>query len=236
MAALRSGADLAYLIGHKRAMDVAAQYSPDLITEPLDGEFASSFLPQAFKYASRADAVVIGGSLARSAQTYHAIRDFVSQCKLPIVIDAEAIRAIGQKTISLKSRKVIFTPHADEFYALTGVRVKPNLGDRKEKVFSVAKKFNVVILLKGAVDVISDGSRVALNRTGVAYMTKGGFGDILAGICGALLARGIDPFDAACAATYINGKAGEYASKKHGEGTLASDMFEEIPKVIFRDF
>jgi NAD(P)H-hydrate epimerase len=63
-------------------------------------------------------------------------------------------------------------------------------------------------------------------------MTKGGFGDTLTGICGALLARGAEPFDAACAAAWINGIAGELAAKKSGEGTLASDVFEFIPAAI----
>jgi NAD(P)H-hydrate epimerase len=65
-------------------------------------------------------------------------------------------------------------------------------------------------------------------------MTKGGFGDTLAGICGAMLARGVNPFDAACAAAYINGKAGELAAGKFGEGVLASDLIDEIHNVLRR--
>ncbi|MBI4272679.1 NAD(P)H-hydrate dehydratase [Candidatus Uhrbacteria bacterium] len=231
MAALRAGADLAYLIGHPRAMDVASQYAPDLITEPLKSEFIFSSVPHALRRAKGVDAVIIGGSLARTPQTYQAIRNFLSRCVCPMSIDAEAIRALGKNQKILSNKSAILTPHADEFYALTGERVLPTVGDRKEKVQRWAKKLGTVILLKGSVDVVSDGTRTHLNRTGTAYMTKGGFGDTLAGICGAILARGIDPFNAACAAAYINGKAGEYASKKYGEGTLASDIFKEIPKV-----
>lgn len=232
MAALRSGADLVYLIGNKRAMNVASQYMPDLIAEPLDGEFIPSSVSPALRRAETVDSVIIGGSLARSAQTYQAICTFIARCTRPMVIDAEAIRAIGQKIPTLKSKKIVLTPHADEFYALTGVRVRPELTHRKEKVLYAAKKYNVIILLKGAIDVISDGIHTFTNHTGTPYMTKGGFGDTLAGICGTLLARGADPLKAACAAAYINGKAGEYASKKFGEGTLASDIFKEIPRVI----
>ena len=63
-------------------------------------------------------------------------------------------------------------------------------------------------------------------------MTKGGFGDTLAGVCGALLARGVGPYSAACAAAWINGKAGDLAAKKFGEGVLASDLLSEIPDAI----
>jgi len=86
--------------------------------------------------------------------------------------------------------------------------------------------------LKGAVDIISDGKRTALNKTGSSFMTKGGCGDTLAGICGALLARKVDAFTAACAAAYINGRAGEIAVKEYGEGMLPTDLIKNIPKAI----
>ncbi len=106
------------------------------------------------------------------------------------------------------------------------------LKDRQEKTKKWAKKLAVTILLKGYIDVISDGQKIFLNKTGSPFMTKGGFGDTLAGICGAILARGISPFESACAAAYINGKAGELAAQKYGEGVLASDIFDGIHKVI----
>jgi NAD(P)H-hydrate epimerase len=65
-------------------------------------------------------------------------------------------------------------------------------------------------------------------------MTVGGTGDTLAGICGALLARGVDSFDAACAACFINGMAGNLAARKYGEGLMASDLINEIANVIKR--
>jgi NAD(P)H-hydrate epimerase len=96
----------------------------------------------------------------------------------------------------------------------------------------VAKELGTTILLKGNTDLISDGEQTYLNKTGTPYMTKGGTGDTLAGICGALLARKVEPFEAACCAAYINGNAGKVAGMKFGEGLLASDLLEEIPKVI----
>lgn len=93
-------------------------------------------------------------------------------------------------------------------------------------------RLQTTILLKGKTDIISDGKETALVRGGSLYMTKGGMGDTLAGICGALLARGVSVFDAACAGSYINKKAGEIACEKLKESVLATDLIEAIPEAI----
>ena len=230
LAALRSGSDLATLIGHSRAMEAATSTSPDLITIPLCGELKPSDTKNILSIQKDYDILIIGGGLARSKDTYEAIRKLIKGTKLPIVIDAEAIRAVGKSPIDLlKNKKAILTPHEDEFFALTGERVSCHMDTRKKKVKKWAKKLGVTILLKGHIDIISDGITVHENRTGSVYMTKGGFGDILSGICGSFLATGISPYEAAKAAAYICGKAGEEASKRYGPGVLASDAITFIP-------
>jgi len=232
MAALRSGADLIMTVGHKRAMDIAASYLPDIITHSLESELSPNNAAEVLSLSEKFNSLVIGCGLSRGAKTYRAIREIIRKTELPAVIDAEAIRAVAERKEILRGKKIVITPHAEEFRILTGEKVKLETEDRKEKVKKWSEKLNTVILLKGNTDVISGGGKAALNKTGSSYMTKGGFGDTLAGICGALLARGIKPFEAACAAAYINGKAGELASKKFSEGVLASDIFEFLPKVV----
>jgi hydroxyethylthiazole kinase-like uncharacterized protein yjeF len=234
MAAYRAGCDLVYVVSPERAADVAANYSPNLITEPLFGDRLSK--EHVEKIVSmikevRATALAIGPGLGREKVTLEAILDLILLVNIPMVIDADAIRAVANGKYVLKGKNAVLTPHADEFRELTGISVK-NLEERKKFVTEEANKLNEVILLKGHVDVISDGHKVALNKTGTPYMTKGGCGDILTGICGALLARGVNAFDAACAAAYINGKAGELAAKNYKEGMLATDMIQNIPRVI----
>ncbi|MCK5661497.1 MAG: bifunctional ADP-dependent NAD(P)H-hydrate dehydratase/NAD(P)H-hydrate epimerase, partial [Methanosarcinales archaeon] len=90
---------------------------------------------------------------------------------------------------------------------------------------------NIVTLLKGRIDIISDGIMTRLNSTGNAGMTVGGTGDVLAGITGALFARH-DAFDAACLAAFINGKAGDMAYDKYGTGLVATDIIDEIAGVM----
>ncbi|HOK20663.1 MAG TPA: NAD(P)H-hydrate dehydratase, partial [Candidatus Paceibacterota bacterium] len=188
--------------------------------------------PTILQLSQKFNALIIGGGLNRNEATFRVIREIIQKINLPVVIDAEAIRALAYNHQILKNKKTILTPHKEEFRALTSDTVEDNIANRKITVKKWAEKLQTVILLKGHVDVISDGKKVAVNKTGSPYMTKGGFGDTLAGICGALLARQIDPFQAAVAAAYINGKAGALAAQKYGEGVLASDIFEFIPQVI----
>ena len=235
LSALRSGADLITVIGPKRAMDIAASFDPDIITYPLDSEFELKHVSKVLALSKNFHSLIIGGGLKRSKKTGQAIRKIIKNIDLPIVIDAEAIRTIAEKPEIIKNKKAIVTPHTEEFRILTGEKVKPEIKDRQEKVKKWADKLKTTILLKGHVDVISDGKKVALNKTGSCFMTKGGFGDTLSGICGTLLARNIEPFEAAQTAAYINGKAGELASKKYSEGVMASDIFEFIPLILKKE-
>jgi len=232
VAALRTGADLITIIAPQRAADVAAHFLPDLITIPLNGELTKKYLPLVLKTSKNFDALIIGGGLNRSEKTYTAIRAIIQTINLPMVIDAEAIRALAQNPKIIQNKKVIITPHKEEFRILTGEIVKDELSDRKKKVKKWAKQLGAVILLKGHFDVISDGQKVIMNQTGSPYLTKGGLGDTLAGICGALLARKINPLQAATIAAFINGKAGEQIAKKYGEGILTSDLFKIFPEII----
>jgi len=91
---------------------------------------------------------------------------------------------------------------------------------------------NCTILLKGKKDIISDGKETAVAEIGSPYLAVGGTGDTLAGICGSLLAQGVEPFLAAGAAAFINGRAGELAAEKLGPSLTATDLIEAIPEAI----
>lgn len=247
MAAYRAGCDMVYLTGPQRAMDVAANYSPVLITKPLEGDYLEGKHVDkvlSFIENSKATAVVIGPGLWRIDKTRKAINTIVEKIGLPMVIDADAIRAVSAIKDKLKGRNILLVPHGDEFRELTGVEVTENIRDRINIVRKESYKLNcgkdntcplyppITVVLKGNVDVISNGKEVVLNDTGDPRMSKGGCGDTLTGIAGALLARKVDTFTSGCAATYINGKVGELAAKKYGESLLPTDLIEEISEVI----
>jgi len=232
LAAIRSGADLTLVAAPKRAADIIASMQPDLITEPLHcNHLCMHDTKHLTKLMKWADAIVIGGGLDRKKTTYETIRNLLRKTEKPCVLDAEALRAVAGYP-SLIRRNFILTPHENEFEALGGGRPHRNIKERSRHVGGLSDRLKTTILLKGNVDVVSDGKRTALNRTGSPYMTKGGTGDVLAGICGALLARKKEPFEAAGAAAWINGSAGQLASRKIGPGFFVSEMLDFIPKVI----
>ncbi len=232
LAALRAGADLTMIISHPRAAAIAAGFAPDIIARPLDKDLEMKHVEKIVSLAKKFDSLVIGGGLARNEKTYKAIKKIIKAVDLPMVIDAEAIRAVAEEPKILENKKAILTPHSEEFKVLTAEEIKPEVEDRKEKNKKWAEKLKTTILLKGHIDVISDGKEVILNETGSSLMTKGGTGDILAGICAAFLARKFSLLESAEAAAFINGKAGEMAALKYAEGLLAGNLFEFIPEVI----
>lgn len=232
LAAYRAGCDLVKIIAPEEAAEAAKAYMPDLIAYPLDCDFITKKDIKSITAMQKdCDAMVIGGGLGRTKATLDAIRAILRKTKIPVVVDADAIHAVSASKMKLR-KNFIVTPHSHEFFVLGGRKVTSDIKQRCALAKGLASRLNCVVLLKGHIDVISDGKKIATNKAGNPFMTKGGFGDTLAGICGALLARGVNAFDAACAAAYVNGRAGELAAKKYGEGTLASDLINEIPRAI----
>lgn len=235
LAAYRAGVDLVTIAAPERAANIIASFSPNLITYPLQGQhLASEHISELFELLENKNAVVIGSGLGREKETFHAVLKFLRNVELPCVIDADAIHAISKHKDIIKENFVL-TPHAKEFQALSGENIlNGKLEDKIEAVRKFSLKFKATVLLKGNPDIICD-KETALNYTGNAYMTKGGTGDTLAGIIGALLAQKAEPFLASCAAAYINGKAGDIVAKEKKQSLLATDIIEAIPKVFLEE-
>jgi len=240
-AAFNSGVDMIKIIAPKRAADIIASFSPDLSAYPLEGKRLEkkhlatllTFTESAKTVARGNAAVLIGGGMGRSEETKETILEYLSQVDLPTVIDAAAIYALESSPEIIKGKPFLITPHAFEFFTLTKREIYKL--PHKEKIKAVkeeADRLQTTILLKEKPDIISNGKEVALNKSGSPYMSVGGTGDTLAGICGALLARRIDPFTTAQAATFISGKAGEIAAQRLKEGLLATEVIKAIPEVL----
>lgn len=238
LAAYQTGVDVVTIAGPRRAADIVAGFAPDLITYPLEGEWlAKKHLEELLKLTEGKNAVIIGGGLGRNTKILNTIVEYLKRIEIPCVIDADAIYALAQKIANLSSllqeKRFIITPHLYEFFILSGKSIeKADLKKRIEIVRATARKLKTTILLKANIDIISDGKQVVLNKTGNPYMTVGGTGDTLAGICGSLLAQGIKPFTAAYAAAYINGRAGDIAAAELKESFTAFDLIDAIPEAI----
>jgi len=238
LAALRTGCDTVYFAGPHRAMDVTAKNFPTFVNLPLEGRYLDkTHLDQIFDFAKemKVTALAIGPGLWRKDETKKAVLEIIEGFDIPIVVDADAIRAMAANNKILTGKESVVTPHSNEFLDLTGVKLMEKVPERAAEVKEWAERIGTTILLKGPMDVISDGRHVALNKTGNVNMTKGGFGDMLTGVCAAMLSRRKDklkPYEAACAAAYINGRAGDLASKHSGPGMTPLDAIEYIPHAI----
>jgi len=227
---LRAGADLAIVVAPKRAADIVAGYSPDLITVPCDSPFPDPNI--AIELLENSDALVVGCGVSRTPESHTALIDIIQRCKTPMVVDAEALHALAAEPESIKGKKALLTPNAGEYQVLSGRSWPPAADAKRTAVKTLAKRYDVTVIIKGAPDLISDGKQTYVDHRGSPYMTKGGYGDLLAGVAGAHLARGRTPFDAARIAAFIVGRAGELASAKFGESTLASDVLQFFSSVI----
>jgi len=241
LAAFRAGVDMVRIIAPKRAADIITSFSPILAAYPLPGDWLTKEhlatligFAESAKAVSRGNAaVVIGGGMGRSDETQEAILEFLSQVQIPVVIDADAIHAVGRSPEIVSGKNFLITPHTYEFFVLTGKEVYQLSDEEKIKtVQQESARLKTTILLKGRLDIMSDGKEVALNKTGSPLLTVGGMGDTLAGIAGALMARGIDPFTTAQAAAFINGLAGELAGEKLGVSVIATDLIDNISNVL----
>lgn len=236
VSALRAGADLVTVCAPHRAADVASFKEPALMSLPLKGDYLTNrhvadILDCA--HLRRINSVVLGCGLGRHAATIGAILKLISKFTVPMILDADALRAIATRPEAVYGKQVILTPHAGELaILLSQSQISSDFEARLVAAKQAAHKYHAVVVLKGHIDIITDGATSITNNSGSPYMTKGGFGDTLAGICAALLARGVGMFEAAHAAAYINGKAGEMVAARRGEGVVATDIFDFIPRVI----
>ncbi len=241
LAAYQAGVDLVTVVAPRRAADIVASFSPDLVTHPVEGErFTPEHLTLIEDLTDNVDAVVIGGGMGRSVETLEFVRRFLTRTEMPAVVDADAIYAAqdnkGIQELAeadmFEEKDFIVTPHSYEFYVLTGQKLPEAGPKRLELVEHGARAIECIILQKGSPDIISNGVETMINNTGNPYMSVGGTGDTLAGLCGAYLALGLDPFTAACVGAYVNGRAGDLAGDDLGPSFLASDLLAYISLVL----
>ncbi len=222
MAAFRSGADAVVVAAPSNVAWAINCLSPDFITRKFRGDFfTAAAAGEVVRMSKGFDVTLIGNGIGRSAETLKFAAAVCQKINGFKVIDADAIAAVRLQDV----HNAIFTPHHAEYDLLLR-----NSGCR-DNIVQKAVGSNV-ILLKGKIDKIVAKDKIAYNKTGNAGMTVGGTGDALAGLCAGLLAQGKDLFNAACAAAYVNGRAGDLLLRKYGYGFTASDLIEKLPVVL----
>jgi yjeF C-terminal region, hydroxyethylthiazole kinase-related/yjeF N-terminal region len=227
LAAMRIGTDIVRIAAPESCCHAISCVSPVLMITELKGdELSPDQIPMLLELTEVHDAVLIGPGLGLSNATKTAVCEFVSKCKIPMVIDADGLTALDGS--SFYNRNVVLTPHKKEFVRLGGV-----LNENMERsVSDLSNRLNATILLKGKIDIIAFDKKIRTNITGTPGMTSAGTGDVLSGVVAGLLSKGMDPFDAACLGAYISGKAGEMGFEEHSYGLIATDVISNISKVL----
>lgn len=220
LSAYHSGADIVITAVPESIKGVVSSFSPNLIVRGLKGErITIRNLKEAEEIVKKCDVAVIGMGVGNNPEFKEFVEELLKSCN-KAVLDAEGIT----KNIP-EGVECILTPHRGE--------LKKNFNAEPREVQNIAKEIGAVILLKGKEDVITDGFRTKVNRTGNAGMTVGGTGDVLAGICGALLCLE-DAFHTACASAFVNGFAGDLCLEKYGYNYTSMELIEMLPEAFKR--
>jgi hydroxyethylthiazole kinase-like uncharacterized protein yjeF len=172
----------------------------------------------------RFSAAVVGPGLGLDDSTSENVRDLCARLAMPLVVDADALHHVSDSpgSVTMRSQSTVLTPHAGEFSTL-----HDEFDDPVAAVRSVAATFDAVVLLKGPTTVIGEPSgRVRFVDSGDQRLATAGTGDVLSGIIVALLARGIEAFDAATGAAIVHGLSGLMGP---AEGLIASDVADGLP-------
>ncbi len=236
LGALRGGAGLVTVAAPAACQPSVAAGRSELMTEPLPSsstgrEIDASAITVALALAAERDAIVLGPGLGRSEGARVFVTELLQGSGKPTVVDADGLFALGTLPDQIAApRPWVLTPHPGEAGRLLGVPAASVQAGRLEAVREIARRAGAVTVLKGERSLIADpDGRCAVNPTGNPGLATGGTGDVLAGLVGALLARGCEPWVAATAATYVHGLAGDRAAAALGEeGMLAADVASEI--------
>jgi NAD(P)H-hydrate epimerase len=192
-------------------------------------------LPEIARLVGKSDAVLLGPGLGNAPATLQFAREVAKLAALnekSLVLDADALVALGKEPEILRRKSVLATPHHREFRDLTGKALPEDAKAAARTAQAQAKRLGATLLVKGPTDIITDGPQLRFNDVHHPWMTVGGTGDVLAGLCAGLVAKGLSPFEGACAAAFLNGAAGLGAFEEKSWGARASDILEEIPRVL----
>lgn len=239
-AAIRSGAGLVTVVTPKSIAPIVASACLECMVhgemETADGALNPDFLKAWQKRLDDFDAVLVGPGLSRNESVSELVRTIIRYCTVPLVLDADALAVLAGQAhwIDRAHAPVVLTPHPGEFALLFGQRTEEVQRDRVGVALAAARSTRATVVLKGAGTVVAHVDKpVAINLTGNPGMATAGSGDVLAGMIVALLAQGLAPYDAARAAVYLHGQAGDVrAWRKSQIGLIAGDLIEELPYVF----
>lgn len=241
IAALRSGCG--YVICATPSCSFASKCASNIplslicreIANSSDGYFDTSSFDSAKEILLESNAVVIGPGLSTSKSCADFLSEILKLRPCPLLLDADALNLLSANPAIFAHipPKTVLTPHPGEMRRLLTSASLPDLisSDKISQAVALAKKLNVVVVLKGAGTVVTDGEQVSVNSSGTPALATAGTGDVLSGIIGTFLAQGYLPFDSARLGVFIHGLAAELSPFGQA-GLIADDLFELIPTAM----
>ncbi len=186
-----------------------------------------------FETLEKSTALLIGCGLGTAEKSVELFKYVVKYAECPLIIDADGINILSNCIDIIDKKKAILTPHPLEMSRLAKIPVKEVQSNRLEVATEFAKKHSCVVILKGANTIVTDGKRSFVDMVANSGMSKGGCGDVLAGMVSSFVAQGMDLFEASKLSVYIHSQSGlNCANRLSKYAMLPTDVIEEIPKVI----
>ena len=204
--------------------------------EGAEGRLGSASADAILESAHRAAAVVLGPGLGRQGDSLELARAVARGVAVPLLVDADGLNAHAERLELIAERQAptVLTPHAGELGRLLG-RDSDEVGrHRLASAREAADRSGAIVVLKGDDTIVAEGERLAISRGGSPGLATAGTGDVLSGTIGALLARGMEPFAAACAGVHAHQRAGRIAAERLGsiESVIATDVIGALPAAL----
>ncbi|HEX4823385.1 MAG TPA: NAD(P)H-hydrate dehydratase [Candidatus Polarisedimenticolaceae bacterium] len=235
-AALRSGVGLVTAAVPRGVQDVVAASRAEVMTEGLAetraGTLAAPAAAVLLRLSSSCSALALGPGLGLASAAGAVVRTVLARRALPMVLDADGLNAIAGRRSPAPKHALVVTPHPGEAARLLRTTAAAIQSDRLGSARRLAALTGGIAVLKGRRSIVArpEGG-AAFIASGNPGMATGGSGDALTGVIGALLARRMEPFDAAVLGTYVHGAAGDFAAARLGEeGMLAGDIIASLPE------
>jgi hydroxyethylthiazole kinase-like uncharacterized protein yjeF len=234
-AAIRSGAGYATVAVPAEIQHVYEIKLTEVMSVGLpgrDGHLRPAAGERVLEVCDGAGSVVLGPGLSKNLGAANFAQEAAVRISSPLVLDADGLNAHAGSVSALAGREAptVLTPHAGEMGRLLGTESNVVEARRLACAQGAAKQARAVVLLKGDDTIVTDDKRVAINRISSPALATAGTGDVLSGVIGALIARGMEPFEAACAAVVAHSRAGLDAAARLGaESVIAGDVIDSLP-------
>ncbi len=243
-AALRSGVGLVTVAFPESAYIPIASKLTEALLMPLEenvyGTLSSGCIKEIERNIHKYDSVVIGCGLGLNEDTISVVKWVIENAKVPVIVDADGINAVANDIDILQRAKckLVFTPHPKEMSRLNGDDIQRVMSDSVKCALDFSHKYGVLTVLKSANTVVAvpKSDAVYINSTGNNGLSKGGSGDILAGLMGGMAAQSFMLKDAVTVAVYLHGFAADSAAERSSRsGMLPGDVIQEL-KTVYRFF